>query len=195
MNRVVVICFASLIFLVIPLLSASQAQLIETAGQIRFSNGHFQAIIDRQLGGMLTSLTTVDGTQRIVSDHRLYTDFGFYEERGLVSTREETTPKITVSRSGESVCIQSKGYLRGKPAKDQPLLGYALSYTFDQTPRIHVTATVTPPASMANVHGFIASCFVVPGMAEWAANTVDGVIREDCPLIVKLFVVQMVFWT
>ena len=146
---------------------------------IAVSNSHYRATINRQEGGALGSLRTAGGECELLTAHRLYTDYGMYEERGHVGTVNEPAAEITVTRDGGDVRVSSAGVLRGGPAEGGGTLRYRLAYTFDESAAIRVHCEVVPFTALTDVRAFLASCFVVPRMSEWAANTADGVIRED----------------
>lgn len=151
----------------------------EEGAAITLANSHYQATIGSQEGGVLRSLRTADGKHELLTAHRLYTDFGLYQERGHVGTVNEREPDVTVVKGATTVQITSSGVLRGKPAEGGGTLRYKLVYTFDDSAAVHVHCEVTPFVAQTDVRAFLASCFVVPQMSEWAANTADGLIRED----------------
>ena len=158
---------------------AGAVEVREEGASTVLVNSHYRATISRQEGGVLGSLKTADGKHELLTAHRLYTDFGMYEERGHVGTVNEREPDVAVVRDAAQVQVTSSGILRGEPADGGGALPYKLVYTFDDSAAIHVRCEVVPFAAATDVRAFLASCFVVPQMSEWAANTADGVIRED----------------
>lgn len=169
------------LFALLAALSASGVSLTQTPETIQVRNGHYVAVITRSPAGLLTSLTSPDGRTTFLTGHTIYTDVGIYGPgRGHVGTREEEAPRVEVQRADGKITITSTGHLRGKLAEGKKLIPYRVAYTFDATPQITVECEVTPPYSQPEVKGFLATYFHVPKMNEWAVNTIDGVIREDC---------------
>jgi len=162
-NRTCLIAAALVAFAPSP---APALEIQETDTAITAINAHYRATISRNEGGALTSLKTIAGQRTLLTAHRLYTDFGFYQERGYVGTGNETAPQTTVKREGDSVIVSSSGSLCGKPAEGNDALHYRLVYTFTDSPKIHVRCDITPVAPATALRAFLASCFSVPEMSE-----------------------------
>ena len=158
---------------------AAALDVADSATAIEVRTAHYVASISKQEGGVLKSLRSVPDGCELVRDFRIYTDVGLYPERGYVGTRNETEPRIELSRTTDSVTVTSSGVLKGERAAGHQPIRYRLVYRFDASPRIAIESEVTPFATEGAVRAFMATCFAVPGMTEWAVNTIDGVIRED----------------
>jgi len=154
-------------------------EVADSATVVEVRTAHYTALISKQEGGVLKSLRSVADGCELVRDFRIYTDVGFYPARGYVGTRNETAPRIELNRDADTLTVTSTGVLRGDPAEGHDSIRYRLVYRFDPSPRIGVLSEVVPPARDGPVKAFMATCFAMPTMSEWAVNTVDGVIREE----------------
>jgi hypothetical protein len=151
----------------------------ETTDEIAVSNAHYQAIIGRARGGMLSSVTLADGTLVLGGD-MLYTDQGVYAGRTHAGTDKEPKPAVSIRRDAEAVVVESRGTLRDGGALTPPerRLDYTFTCTFDASPTIHVRWTATPNFTVQQPSGFFSYLVHVPTLTEWFAKTVDGVIYQ-----------------
>lgn len=168
------------LFALLALLHAASPTVRETLKTLEISTTHYVAVITKTPAGLLTSLRSPDARTRFVADHSIYTDFGIYGPgRGYVGTRDERSPRVRVQRAAGKVVVTTTGHLRGRPTTGKKLSAYRVVYTFDASPRIAVLCEVTPAEPQPEVRAFLATYFHVPQMREWAANTLDGIVRED----------------
>ncbi len=167
-------------FLFLALLPFASPSVKETAQTIEVRGPQYVAVIGKSPGGLLRSLRSPDGKIEYAANHMIYTDVGVYGPgRGYVGSRNERAPRVTAQRAGGRVVVTAVGKLRGKLAEGKKLIGYRVVYTFDDSPRIQVLCEATPGESQDQVRAFLASVFVVPHMREWAALTINGVVRQD----------------
>ncbi|MBN2452356.1 MAG: hypothetical protein JXR77_18360 [Lentisphaeria bacterium] len=166
--------------LALALAAAGTAVEVRDEGQrLELRNPRLAVVFDRSQGGMPISLTCSEGGAPLLSDLRLYTDFGLYPERGHVGTRNETEPEVSIVRGPGTVTVVSRGVLRGDPAAGHRLIPYAVTVQADDSATLHLTCELTPPVAQAETSAFLAVCFVIPAMSEWAVHTVDGILRQD----------------
>jgi len=170
---------SAMILLVAMSCLAAEVEVVEKNQKIIILNEHYIATISKAMGGMLELLETADGRALLLSGHQIYTDVGIYPVRAYVGTRNEANPRVAITRRDGTVVVTSGGFLRGKVAEGRKLVSFGIVYVFDQSPAIRVECRVTPPEKIDDARCFLATCFHLPQMREWAVNTIDGVIRED----------------
>lgn len=159
--------------------AASTPQVFETNEGVRVQTQYYSAILSRKNGGLLTALRSNRAGATILEGFGIYTDYGIYDVRGYVGTRNEKTPKVIVKRANGKVLVTSMGALKGEVAPRNRLIHYRVTYTFDDSPYIHVRCQVIPSFERDEVHAFLAVLFRVPNLREWTVRTQHGFVHED----------------
>jgi len=144
----------------------------------RFENEHYRAEVLMDAGGLLAAVASKATGEALLARMRIYTDFGVYEERGYVGTGGTSCAKLTAEDGTTRLVTVAEGTLQGEPAVGQKAIGYRVETRFDDSPTIHVKATIEPQMDKEEVNGFLALCWSVPAMARWRLRSVEGLLRH-----------------
>jgi len=157
-----------------PILAAISVS--EGDGRVTVTTPYVAATFSRASGGLLESLTDVDG-RLITSAHRLYTDYGLWETRAELSSAYDAGAQLVVERDGDAVRVRASGSLMPKPdsgAAGYPAIRYEAVAAFGASPSLRVSWRVTPELPEPAPSGFMAYLLALPPVRECYANTTDG---------------------
>jgi len=75
------------------------------------------------------------------------------------------------------VVVGSEGLF--KPCPPERAIAYRASFSFDESPQILVAFEICPNFGVEEVRAFLALCWALPSLSEWALNSPDGWICQD----------------
>jgi hypothetical protein len=163
--------------LLIPRTVIGQGPAVEEApGKVVITNEHYRATILTAQGGALAEVALPDGTP-VLAGERLYSDHGLLPEPYYLGSDREAAAEVSVRRENDKVFVECRGVLRGA-SETQRRVEYTFEYTFDPSPRIHISWSATANFALARPNGFFSYLIGVPRHVEWFAKTAEGVIFQ-----------------
>ena len=164
--------------------ATAAATVKEEPKGVTVQTARFVAFFDRRSGGMLQTLRTASG-QGLIGSARMYTDRQMQRPRHHYGARCDPKAALGVERSGSNIKVVAEGRLLDKSGAepDGMPFGYRVEYTFDDSPRVRVSAKVTVRFVEPELRGFLAYVFSIPSEREFFANTADGRICEVAPKV------------
>ncbi|MBI5832312.1 MAG: hypothetical protein HZB16_08400 [Armatimonadetes bacterium] len=157
----------------------AQPRVEGSATALTLANAHLTATIDLARGGWLGRLAGADG-RVYAGGGMVYTDWGLFTPRGVVSSAGDAAPKVTQGQDGGQTWVRVEGTFHADAACEPAAssVGYALRYSLGDKPELAVEVAVTPTVALKGTPAFLAAQTQMTGLSEWLAWTVEGRINE-----------------
>ncbi len=152
----------------------------DSAGSRTVRVGAFLVTCDPARGGLIRSIKERRHGQTLLEAMHIYTDFGLYGPgRGYAGTREARPREWNCSLNHGRLELQAAGRLAGRPVQGRPATDYRFRAEFTPDGVLHIEAAVRPGLSKPAARGaFLALNWTIPGLVEFSAHTVKGIVRR-----------------
>ncbi len=153
--------------------------------QYLISNGQYDLTVSRYGGGRLGDLRLTGDTEPLISDSKIYTDGGIYDDRTTPDMRTvrsfvatlgdpETEVSIKPGESAWKLCFD--GYLRTHDGRGtaSPRTRYRVTYGMDSSDTLTVNLGLKTHATIPEAKAFLAQTLDLPRFGSYEVNAKDG---------------------